>query len=759
MSSSAVKQPKSLRYFLGSKAVLGLAGAGVALAGGAAKADDGPGAIAAADASTPFLGDEVIVEGERRGSNPFADPAAPYKIDRSASSKLTEDILDTAKSIAVIPKELIDDAGAKSFRDIIRTQPGVTIGTGEGGNAFGDRIFIRGFDARNDVYVDGLRDPGVVSREVFAVEQIEILKGPSGAFAGRGSTGGAVSLVSKAPQSSNFADLEGTVGTDNTYRAAADVNYALTDSLDVRVNGMFHNSKVAGRDEVFNDRWGAAFALAWTPIESFRFSFDYYHLDTNELPDYGIPYDVANNEPFKVDRDNFYGLAQRDFRETFANIYTAKAEYAPSQNVTVKSTLRYGKTGNAYVVSAPERPDVSDPDPANWTVRANPKNRNSVNDYIANQTDATVKFSTGPIEHTAVGGFEVSREKIENRPYSFLDSEDPSTGLSISPTTVIQNLWNPDPHAAWPFPLTESGAYSKARVESGAVYLIDTMWIGDQFSLFGGLRYDDYAIDVESVGGRGAGVYENDSDFLNWHLGGVYKPAKNASIYASYGSSSNPSGEQVDGLGDSYGGVTAATENLDPERNKQIELGVKWDVLDEHLALTAAIYRINKTNARVQVAGGVIALDGEQRVKGFELGFSGNLTEDWSVYGGFSLLDAEITASPNPADIGQKLPNVAEKSFTTLTRYQLTSRLHIGGQASYQGERYGGTTTAIGTSIPGYWRFDAFGGYRLNDRIEFTFNVLNATDKVYYDALYRSSTPFVYIAPGRSALFSIDVDL
>ncbi|MEE2691251.1 MAG: TonB-dependent siderophore receptor [Pseudomonadota bacterium] len=752
--SNSIKQPKSLRSIVSRGAALGLAGAGAAISAAPARAND-----AAADATGPFRGDEVIVEGARRGSNPLADTEAPYKIDRSASSKLTEEILNTAKSITVIPKELIDDAGANSFRDIIRTQPGVTIGTGEGGNAFGDRVFIRGFDARNDVYVDGLRDPGVVSREIFAVEQIEILKGPSGAFAGRGSTGGAVSLVSKAPQASQFADLEASIGTDETYRVSADVNLPLTDTLQVRVNGVFHDSEVAGRDEVFNDRWGAAVAVAWTPIESLRLSADYYHLDTDEMPDYGHPYDVANNRPFEVDRDNFYGLVNRDFRETFADIFTTKIEFAPSEALSVKSVARYGRTGNAYVVSAPESPDVSDPDPANWTVRANPKNRNSVNEYFANQTDATVRFETGSLRHTAVGGFEISRETISNRPFAFLDSEDPSTGMPITPTTVLQNLWNSDPFAAWPFPVAESGAFSVADIESNALYFIDTVWIGEQFNLFGGVRYDDYSIEVESVGGRGAGQFHNDSDFVNWHLGGVWKPASNASVYASYGSSSNPSGEQVDGLGDSYGGITSATENLDPERNKQIEVGVKWNVLDEHLALTAAVYRINKTNARVQVSGGVFALEGEQRVQGVEFGFSGNLTKQWSVYGGLSLLDAEITASPNPAEVGGKLPNVAETSFTALTRYQITPTLHIGGQANYQGERFGGTTVAGDRSIPGYWRFDAFAGWRVTDRVEVSVNVLNATDKVYYDALYRSGTPFAYIAPGRSALFSIDIDL
>lgn len=757
MESVFVRRPKSLRSTLGLGAACSLAGAGAVL---------GPAAAGEAEeirlAAIDGVRDEIIVEGERRGRNPYADPEAPYKVDKSASSKLTEDILDTAKSIAVIPKEIIDDAGATSFRDIVRTQPGVTIGTGEGGNAFGDRIFIRGFDARNDVYVDGVRDPGVISREVFAVEQIEILKGPSGSFAGRGSTGGAVSLVSKAPQLTNFGDLEATYGTDNTYRVTVDANAKLSETLALRVNGLYHDSEVAGRDEVFNDRWGAAASLLWTPSEAFAVTLDYYHLETDELPDYGHPWNSLSNAPFEVDRSNFYGLVNRDFRETFANIYTAQVEYSPGENVTLRSTTRYGKTGNAYVVTAPERPNLSDPDPNNWVLSANPKNRNSVNEYFANQTDATLELSLFGADHAIVAGFEISREEITNRPFAFLDSEDPSTGDVISPFTVLQNIFNPDPFQVWPFPLEESGAFSVAEIDSNALYLLDTVKFGEAFSIFGGVRFDDYSINVESAGGRGAGVFSNDSDFVNWHLGGVWKPASNASVYVAYGSSSNPSGEQVDGLGDAYGGITSATENLDPERNKSIEIGAKWNIFDEHLALTAALYRTNKTNARVQIEpgfGGAFALAGAQRVQGFELGFSGNVTEAWSVYGGVSILDAEITDDPDPGNIGGDLPNVAGESFTGLTRYQITDRLHLGGQANYQGARPGGTIVDIGTEIPGYWRFDFFGGYKLNDRIELTFNVLNATNKVYYDAIYRSGTPFVYIAPGRAALFSVDIDI
>ena len=175
------KAPRSLRLAgMGAAAIMGMAGQAAAqTADGAAASDE----FLLAQATTV---DQLTVEAKRKNEHPYADPEAPYKTDRSASNKLTEELLDVSKSVTVLSAEAIKDTGANTFRDLMRVQPGVTLGTGEGGNAFGDRLFIRGFDARNDVYIDGLRDPGVGARETFAIEQVEIMKGPSSAFGGRG---------------------------------------------------------------------------------------------------------------------------------------------------------------------------------------------------------------------------------------------------------------------------------------------------------------------------------------------------------------------------------------------------------------------------------------------------------------------------------------------------------------------------------------------------------------------------------------------
>ena len=700
---------------------------------------------------------EIVVNGVRYpAANPNADPAAPYKVDRSASGKFSEPIADTPKSITIIPKEVIEDLGAKSIRDLVRTQPGVTLGTGEGGNAFGDRIFIRGFDARNDVYIDGLRDPGVTSREIFAVEQIEIVKGPSSTFGGRGTTGGAVSLISKLPQKSDFAILEATGGSDATRRFATDVNRKLGDTVQLRVNGLFHDGDTAGRDRVHNQRWGVAGSLAWQPAPNFDVVLDYYHLSASGLPDWGVPFDVRTQQPFKVDRDNFYGVVGRDFSSGRADIGTVRLEWRPSERLRITSKTRYGSNRNSYIASAPENPVISDPDPSKWTLRANPKNRNATSESYVNATDFALDFDTGPFHHSLVSGFELSRELIVNRPYAFANSE-AEGAVVVPPIIILQNLIHPNPDVAWTQFRTLSGARTDTEVKTRAVYAVDTIDLTPTLKLSGGLRYDDYRIRNTAITAAGViTALRNDSDFLNWNAGLVWKPVPKATLYVSASTSSNPSGEQTDGNGVSYGGLAGATANLDPERNRSYEAGAKYQAGEGgHVLLTAAVFRTDKVNARVTdpVSGSSQVLGGKQRVDGFEFGAQGNLTPRLAVFGGYTYLDAKVLATPTQP--GGVFPNIPRHSFAMLTTYQLTEGITVGGQANYNSARFGGATIGGTSNLPGYWRFDATARVKVSSRAEVQLNLLNLTDKTYYDALYRSSTPFAYVAPGRSVLATL----
>jgi catecholate siderophore receptor len=167
--------------------------------------------------------------------DPYANPAAPYMANRvQASGKFPEPILDTPKSITVLTKDVLADQNVTTLKRAILNTAGVTLGTGEGGNAFGDRFFIRGFDARNDIFLDGIRDAGVSVRENFFTEQIEIFRGPGSSFAGRGVTGGAINIVTKQATTQNsFYNMDTTFATDQTKRVVLDVNQVISPTLAV----------------------------------------------------------------------------------------------------------------------------------------------------------------------------------------------------------------------------------------------------------------------------------------------------------------------------------------------------------------------------------------------------------------------------------------------------------------------------------------------------------------------------------------------
>ncbi len=712
--------------------------------------------------------DPIIVEGERDEDY----------LDESRNNRLTEPLRDTPRSVTVVPRQVIDDSGAQTFREIVRTQPGVTLGTGEGGNAFGDRIFIRGFDARNDVYIDGMRDPGVTSRELFAVEQIEIIRGPSSSFGGRGTTGGAVSLQSRRPRLETFAGTELSVGTENMYRAAIDVNRQIGETVAIRLNGLYHQADTPGRDHVEQERYGIAPALLWQPLPELQLRADYYHFRLEGVPDFGQPFDVVTQQPYKVDRDNFYGAIGRDFLENGADIATLEVNWRPSDSVSLRSTSRYGETFNRYVVTAPSQvcrfvrldngncPAASTgPAPVpedQYTVSGGSPRRWADNRYFAQIVEGTFRFDTGGIGHTLVAGGEYAHEGVDNHRIalpSFIE-DDSGTIIDVGGSFPV-NLLNPNPVLGFDIPHHLDGnPPTTVRIESLGAYLIDTIRFSDQLRALVGIRFDDYSIRFRNPNATGTqpATLANDSRFLNYQASLIYKPVPQATLYASFSTSSNPSGEQVDGGSASYDGIAVQTQDLDPERNKAWELGAKYELAGGAFLISAAAFRIDKENAREQISPGVFDTVGVLRSEGLEVSVAGNPTPRLSLFGGYTYVDARVVESVNPALIGGRFPNIPKHSLSMLATYKLSDRLTVGGQAYYQDEIHGGSSVAGTSTVPGYWRFDAVARYRIHPNAKLRLNVLNLTDKIYYDAIYRSGSPFAYIAPGRSAHLTLELN-
>lgn len=306
------------------------------------------------------------------------------------------------------------------------------------------------------------------------------------------------------------------------------------------------------------------------------------------------------------------------------------------------------------------------------------------------------------------------------------------------------------------------------------------------------MRYDDYRINTSGWGTLSGvstfGTQAAEFGLPNFNVGVTIKPLPNASVYAAFATSSNPVGAEFDGTSTAYGGVApvlAGSPNqiFGPEKNKAYEVGTKWELFNRHLLLTAALFETTKDNAReafnvnattqtaacpypAGVTGNVscIIAGSAYYVRGIDLEAGGKITDKWSVFGGLVLMQSAVTKSNVPAanmpqpqlyttNVGLPLANVAHQSFSLLSKYQLTDIWELGGQAVYRSRIYGGQLLAAneGTSIPNYWKFDAFVEAKIDMNWKLKLYVNNITNKLYYDALYQSGTPFVLEAPGRAA--------
>ncbi|MGX9429426.1 MULTISPECIES: TonB-dependent receptor [Bradyrhizobium] len=732
--------------------------------------------------------------------DPYADPAAPYKVDRvQASGKFPEPILNTPKTITVLSRQVLDDKNATTLRQAVLSTAGVTLGTGEGGNAFGDRFFIRGFDARNDIFIDGVRDAGVSVRENFFTEQVEILRGPGSSFAGRGTTGGAINIVTKqATTEGSFYNMDTTFGTDRTKRVTLDVNQVISPTLAVRAGGLFQDAGVAGRDYVSDDRGGGFVAAKWTPIDAVKVTAGYIHTDIHGLPDFGVPYFRPSTASkaggpfpdFGVNRNNWYGFTDRDFSQVKQDIGTINAEVQVTPDLTLSNKTRASRSLLNYIGTLPEAPVLRNPLIFS-TLSANPQSRYQTTDTLANQTEATYKFDTGGWRHTALAGVEVSQERSSIDKYTGLSSEAIGAPFSGTGSVTGVSVFNPQ-YTFLPFGTTPTlaGLPTKIGIDTTSGYLLDTVNYNDLVILNGGIRYDNYKINTSGFGTVNGvpnvfGTQSAEFGLPNFNLGLLLKPLPIASVYAAYATSSNPVGAEFDGTSTAYGGLSPVLNGntnqiFGPEKNTAIELGTKWELFDRHLLVTAALFQTEKDNARESVnitpatatascpypantSGTVpcISAGAAYRIRGIDLGLGGKITDKWSVFGGLVLMQSEVTKSLVPpantilytTNVGLPLANVAHQSFSLLTKYQLTDMWEIGGQAVYRSKIYGGTFLAAnqGTQLPSYWRFDAFAEAKLNKNWRVKLFVNNIFNKLYYDALYQSPAPFVLEAPGRAA--------
>ncbi|MCH1929413.1 TonB-dependent siderophore receptor [Shewanella sp. A25] len=672
-----------------------------------------------------------------------------YNSRKVQSGKFTEDLLNTAKTVTVINQDLMKDMGAQSFTDALRATPGVTLGTGEGGNPYGDRPFIRGYDAQSSTFINGMRNVGSQSRETFNIEQIEVLKGPSSVYNGRGAVGGSINIVTKKAQANDFINADVAIGTDSLKRASLDVNQVIGDEAAVRVNMMAHDSDTPGRDAVSGNRWGVAPSIALGLTTPTKVTLEYYHFENHDIPDYGIPYDQSTGEPVDVDPDNFYGLLARDFRDTMDDTASVLISHDFANDLQLTSTSMYSRNTNYYITT---NPDDTTGNVANGYVWRNTKSRHSVTKTLSTQLQLTGEGTLAGFTNRFAVGSELSNERTSNAAYTVDVGNGRNAGcndelLASYNCTVLDN---PNPNDPWEGTITLSTDPTVTETDSRSIYAFNTIELTKAWIVNGGIRWDDFSTTSENS----TASYGNDSDFFNYQLSVLFKPTDNGSIYAAWGTSSNPPGTSN---GDGAENIGVANSDLEPEDTESYELGTKWDFMSGRLSLNGSVFRIEKDNARVAVEGGRNAPQenvGKQLVNGFEIGFSGDFTEDWHGFGGYTYLDATLESNGYNVEYnGNRFPNTAKNSVSIFTTYDVTDAINVGMGAYYMSRVYGNTANTL--SIPSYWRYDLSSSYKMNDSFTFRLNVQNLLDERYYDKAYANH--FANMAPGRLVMVSADM--
>jgi catecholate siderophore receptor len=668
-----------------------------------------------------------------------------YAVKELSDPKRTLPVLDTPATVTVVADKLLEEQGRRTLRDSMRNITGVSFQAGEGNPpGGGDSFSVRGFSGRDDIFVDGIRDPGNYFRDPFYADRIEVTKGPASAFAGRGNIGGTVNIVTRQPDMDMTTATDLSIGTHDQYRATGDINVPISQEQGIafRINGMAHSADEPGRDQVKNRRWAIAPSLGFGLDTATRVTINYLHLEQNDQPDFGIP--NARNRtlagsglegrPAPVRRSNYYGYSN-DYLNVVTNMGTVKIEHDFSDAVSIQNQTRYARVRNDSIISAPRF--VGNVTTLNATTQAvgNRKPRLQTDKLFINQTNLTLRFGSDTVRHTTVAGLEIVDESIENR--RRLDTNGPAT-----------NLFNPVFGAAPVIPF--NGTRARIDTDTVAAYVFHTMEIGDSWRITGGLRYDDVDTRVRGIDDLGntpgfvVDVSRGDKEWSG-NAAVVYKPSANSSVYIAYGTAFEPSGrsEVVQVAGGNNAPPTAFSAfDVAPETGEAFEAGAKYAVLDGDLELSAAVFQITRNNARtpgINPGDPAVVLDGEQRVRGFELQAVGAVTPDWNIFAGYSYLDGKVVKSNRAFEVGQRLDNTPKHSVALWTSYDVTGELTIGGGLQHVGKRRSNvqesaTTGNFAVTVPAYTVVDAFAEYRVNAYATVRLNVYNVGNEYYFQS-------------------------
>ncbi len=652
-----------------------------------------------------------------------ADASNRYAATSTTTATKTNTLLrDVPQSITVITDDLIKDQSIRSLADAVRYVPGVGISQGEGNR---DALVFRGNRSTGDFFIDGLRDDAEFFRDLYNIERIEVLKGANGMIFGRGGSGGVVNRVTKEAHWSPVQEFSFQGGSFEQKRMSADVGYVINDIAAVRLNALYENSG-SFRDGVDMERLGIAPTLTIKPTHRTKVVVNMERFHDDRTADRGITSVVGGagqvTGPVDVRRAQFFGDPRRSNANVDVLSFGNFIEHKFDSGVTVQNRTNYTTYDKFYQnVFASGGLNL-----ASGLLPIGAYNNATERDNVFNQTNVLYSLNTGPISHTLLAGIEVGRQETHNRR---------ETGL-FNNSADNANLFVPISHPVTNAPITfinrNSGdgidALNRSVVDVLSLYIQDQIEIIPQIQVIAGVRYDLFEVNFQQKNGARDHIKTQD-DLIAPRFGVIYKPIEPVSLYASYSQAFVPR------AGDQLNALNVTVETLKPEKFTTMEVGLKWDIRPD-LALTGAAYQLDRTNVINSIVGGQTFLSKGQRTEGVEVSLVGQLTQNWSVMGGYAYQTGELTS--DVFGIAKKGATVAElprHTFSMWSRYDFTPSIGAAVGVIHRDDMFASLTNRV--SLPDFTRVDAALFARFTKSFRGQLNIENLFDTQYFASAHN----------------------
>lgn len=643
--------------------------------------------------------------------------------------KVVQDPHDVPQAVTTLTRALMDEQKADSLKEALRNVSGLTFNAAEGGRS-GDNMMLRGYYTYGDMYLDGIRDTAQYNREVFNLEQVDVLRGAAAMLFGRGQAGGVINLVSKTPSLYGGSSVSTSLGSHGYQEVKGDFNQRLGEDAAFRLNLMARddgswrqNPRSDARPETHRE--GIAPSLALGLGGPHEVTLSHLQLKTYDRPDYGVPFDSTSKRPSNAWPSNYYWGVAGNFDNSETNITTLSHLFRLAADTQWRTQIRNASYQRAYWAAAPSPPG-SGPT-ASGVTGGNNKTRQTDTDNFVIQSDFSTQFKALGMSHELLTGVELLKEDSKRWTLRNL-------GSTTDPFYRQGQL--------------DAASRTTYKGDTLAYYLQDSVEFLPQWKATLGLRRDELKADYSLANAPHLEFKE-----MSYRAGLSWQPDVVSHYYLSWSDSFSPTADLYQLSGATY----------PAERGRVSELGGKWLLLDGDLAFRSALYRADKDWERnTDLESSAAILTRKRRVEGLEFELAGRINHHWEVFSGLSFMRGWILAEAPGAStawVGQRPRNTPKATFNLWTTYtQGPWKYGIGLEAKAARSGYVPTAATLTSfdpnTAPGYARWDALVSYEQKS-YSVKLNVQNLLNKVYYDAIYDNGG-FTVPGPRARAILSTE---